>query len=115
MPIGEKLIPQKILVFPQLKQKRWCLEFIGREMIIGRRLAKRVMHVHDLPAAEATYYQCFSVYFRTKLKAGPIGQDAYQIENKKKNKHSHRGYTVRRICFLKVVQYLVENKLQYII
>mgnify|MGYP001794721148 CR=1 FL=1 len=26
----------------------------------------RIMYVHDLPAAEATHHQCFSINFRTK-------------------------------------------------
>jgi len=67
----------------------------------------RILHVHDLPAADAIYHQACSVNFRTK-KQIPI-QFASEQPDAKKRKIGRLQDEEKNDAFLKVARFLQEN------
>ena len=67
----------------------------------------RIMHVHDLHAADAVYHQTCSVNFRTG-KQMPMAQLA-STEDSKRPKLGRPQIDERAVAFLEVARYLEEN------
>ncbi len=72
----------------------------------------RILHVHDLHAADAVYHQTCSVNFRTK-KQMPMAQ--FIIEDSKRPKLGRPQDDKRAEAFLEVATYLEENDDEQII
>ncbi len=68
----------------------------------------RILHVHDLHAADAVYHQTCSVNFRTG-KQKPMAHQSASTEDSKRPKPGWPQVDERAVAFLQVAQYLEEN------
>ena len=68
----------------------------------------RVLHVNDLPAADAVYHQACSIHFRTKMQM-PRHFFSDQPDSKKRKIGPPEDHETNN-TFLKVVRYLQENE-----